>query len=121
MTRVYASWSSRAIRTGSVGAGRTISPLAPRPRRRGAQLRRCVTVAVMSPKGGVGKTTLTALLGSLFALLRRDRIVAIDNNPDFGALGRALARWARPSWPSATSTGTARTTREVQATARRTR
>jgi MinD-like ATPase involved in chromosome partitioning or flagellar assembly len=55
------------------------------------QLRRCVTVAVMSPKGGVGKTTLTALLGSLFALLRRDRIVAIDNNPDFGSLGRALA------------------------------
>jgi MinD-like ATPase involved in chromosome partitioning or flagellar assembly len=54
------------------------------------QLRRCVTVAVMSPKGGVGKTTLTALLGSLFALLRRDRIVAIDNNPDFGSLGRTL-------------------------------
>jgi MinD-like ATPase involved in chromosome partitioning or flagellar assembly len=56
----------------------------------GPQLRRCVTVAVMSPKGGVGKTTLTALLGSLFALLRRDRVVAIDNNPDFGSLGRTL-------------------------------
>jgi MinD-like ATPase involved in chromosome partitioning or flagellar assembly len=55
------------------------------------QLRRCVTIAVMSPKGGVGKTTLTALLGSLFAMLRRDRIVAVDSNPDFGSLGRTLA------------------------------
>jgi MinD-like ATPase involved in chromosome partitioning or flagellar assembly len=54
------------------------------------QLRRCVTVAVMSPKGGVGKTTISALLGSLFALLRRDRIVAVDTNPDFGSLGRTL-------------------------------
>jgi MinD-like ATPase involved in chromosome partitioning or flagellar assembly len=54
------------------------------------QLRRCVTIAVMSPKGGVGKTTLTALLGSLLAMLRRDRIVAVDNNPDFGSLGRTL-------------------------------
>ena len=56
------------------------------------QLRRCVTIAVVSPKGGVGKTTTTILLGSVFALLRRDRVVAIDTNPDFGSLGRQLAR-----------------------------
>jgi MinD-like ATPase involved in chromosome partitioning or flagellar assembly len=55
------------------------------------QLHRCATIAVMSPKGGVGKTTITTLLGSLFALLRRDRVVAIDTNPDFGSLGRQLA------------------------------
>ena len=55
------------------------------------QLRRCATIAVMSPKGGVGKTTATILLGSLLALLRRDRVVAIDTNPDFGSLGRQLA------------------------------
>ena len=55
------------------------------------QLHRCATIAVISPKGGVGKTTTTTLLGSLFALLRRDRIVAIDTNPDFGSLGRQLA------------------------------
>jgi MinD-like ATPase involved in chromosome partitioning or flagellar assembly len=54
------------------------------------QLRRCVTIAVMSPKGGVGKTTMTALLGSMLAMTRRDRIVAVDNNPDFGSLGRTL-------------------------------
>jgi MinD-like ATPase involved in chromosome partitioning or flagellar assembly len=54
-------------------------------------LRRCVTIAVVSPKGGVGKTTITALLGGIYALLRRDRIVAVDTNPDFGTLGRSLA------------------------------
>jgi MinD-like ATPase involved in chromosome partitioning or flagellar assembly len=55
------------------------------------QLLRCGTIAVMSPKGGIGKTTITTLLGSLFSLLRRDRVVAIDTNPDFGSLGRQLA------------------------------
>jgi MinD-like ATPase involved in chromosome partitioning or flagellar assembly len=54
------------------------------------RLRRCVTIAVVSPKGGVGKTTITALLGGIFAMLRRDRIVAVDTNPDFGSLGRSL-------------------------------
>jgi MinD-like ATPase involved in chromosome partitioning or flagellar assembly len=54
------------------------------------RLNRCATVAVVSPKGGVGKTTLTVLLGSLLARVRRDRTVAIDTNPDFGSLGRTL-------------------------------
>lgn len=54
------------------------------------QLKRCATIAVVSPKGGVGKTTITALLGTLFAQVRRDRIVAVDTNPDFGSLGRML-------------------------------
>ena len=53
-------------------------------------LRRCVTIAVVSPKGGVGKSTTTALLGSLLAFLRRDRVVAVDTNPDWGSLGRRL-------------------------------
>ena len=57
----------------------------------GPRLERCVTVAVMSPKGGVGKTTTAALLGSLLAFLRRDRVVAVDCNPDWGSLGRRLA------------------------------
>jgi len=54
------------------------------------RLRRCVTIAVVSPKGGVGKTTMTALLGTLLAQLRRDRVVAVDANPDYGSLGRVL-------------------------------
>jgi MinD-like ATPase involved in chromosome partitioning or flagellar assembly len=45
---------------------------------------------VVSPKGGVGKTFITALLGSLLAFLRRDRVIAVDANPDFGSLGRRL-------------------------------
>jgi MinD-like ATPase involved in chromosome partitioning or flagellar assembly len=54
------------------------------------RLRRCATVAVVSPKGGVGKTTTAALLGSLLARVRHERIVAVDTNPDYGSLGRAL-------------------------------
>jgi MinD-like ATPase involved in chromosome partitioning or flagellar assembly len=54
------------------------------------RLRRCATTAVVSPKGGVGKTTITALLGSLLARVRHERIVAVDTNPDYGSLGRAL-------------------------------
>jgi MinD-like ATPase involved in chromosome partitioning or flagellar assembly len=54
------------------------------------QLSRCATIAVVSPKGGVGKTTTTALLGTLAAHLRRDLVLAIDANPDYGSLGRVL-------------------------------
>jgi MinD-like ATPase involved in chromosome partitioning or flagellar assembly len=56
----------------------------------GPRLRRSVAIAVISPKGGVGKTTVTALLGTLMAHLRRDRVIAVDTNPDFGSLGRVL-------------------------------
>jgi MinD-like ATPase involved in chromosome partitioning or flagellar assembly len=54
------------------------------------RLTRCATIAVVSPKGGVGKTTTAVLLGSLLARVRRDRIVAVDTNPDYGSLGRTL-------------------------------
>ena len=53
---------------------------------RHAPLERCVVIAVVSPKGGAGKTSLTALLASLFAELRRDPVLALDANPDFGNL-----------------------------------
>jgi MinD-like ATPase involved in chromosome partitioning or flagellar assembly len=43
-------------------------------------------VAVLSLKGGVGKTTTTVGLGSTLASLRGDRIIAIDANPDRGTL-----------------------------------
>ncbi len=56
----------------------------------GPRLCRCVTIAVVSPKGGVGKSTVSALLGSLLAFLRRDRVVAVETNPDWGSLGRRL-------------------------------
>jgi putative peptide zinc metalloprotease protein len=49
-------------------------------------------VVVMSRKGGVGKTTITLALGSTFAMLRGDRVVALDANPDAGNLARRVAR-----------------------------
>lgn len=52
---------------------------------------RCNTIAVMSPKGGVGKTTCTFVLGNALSAHLKLRCVAIDADPDFGTLGR-LAR-----------------------------
>ena len=43
-------------------------------------------VAVLSLKGGVGKTTTAVGLGATFATLRGDRIIAVDANPDRGTL-----------------------------------
>jgi MinD-like ATPase involved in chromosome partitioning or flagellar assembly len=49
-------------------------------------LQGCYRIALMSLKGGVGKTTITAALGGTFASIRGDRIVAVDANPDRGTL-----------------------------------
>lgn len=58
-----------------------------------AQLGGCHTVTVASMKGGVGKTTIAALLGLALAAHRGDRIVALDANPDAGTLAdRVLGR-----------------------------
>jgi MinD-like ATPase involved in chromosome partitioning or flagellar assembly len=46
----------------------------------------CYRIAVLSLKGGVGKTTITATLGGTFASIRGDRVVAVDANPDRGTL-----------------------------------
>ena len=55
-------------------------------------LRGCHRLAVISLKGGVGKTTTTAGLGSVFATLRGDRVIAMDANPDRGTLGEKIPR-----------------------------
>src|SRR4029078_13453592 len=47
-------------------------------------LRGCYRIALLSLKGGVGKTTITATLGAKFASIRGDRVVAVDANPDRG-------------------------------------
>ncbi|WP_240663709.1 MinD/ParA family ATP-binding protein [Microbacterium enclense] len=56
-------------------------------------------VPVLSRKGGVGKTTVTALLGMALADARDDRVIAVDANPDRGTLadrvGRANGRTVR--------------------------
>jgi MinD-like ATPase involved in chromosome partitioning or flagellar assembly len=46
--------------------------------------------AVISPKGGVGKTTSAFAIGNLLADRLRLRVVAVDAHPDFGTLA-ALA------------------------------
>ncbi|NHI16626.1 AAA family ATPase [Microbacterium sp. CBS5P-1] len=48
-------------------------------------------VPVLSRKGGVGKTTVTALVGMALADAREDRVVAVDANPDRGTLAERIA------------------------------
>lgn len=43
-------------------------------------------VPVLTRKGGVGKTTVTTLIGMALAISREDRVIAVDANPDRGTL-----------------------------------
>lgn len=52
-------------------------------------------VPVLTRKGGVGKTTITTLLGMALADVRDDRVIAIDANPDRGTLSERVARQTR--------------------------
>ena len=49
-------------------------------------------IAVISLKGGVGKTTTTMALGATLATERQDKVIAVDANPDAGTLGRRVRR-----------------------------
>ncbi|MEU6741579.1 AAA family ATPase [Streptosporangium sandarakinum] len=70
----------------------------PEVRRRGELMTRARTpvatghhrVAVLSLKGGVGKTTTTVGLGATLAQIRGDRVIAVDANPDRGTLSDKL-------------------------------
>jgi MinD-like ATPase involved in chromosome partitioning or flagellar assembly len=46
------------------------------------------SIAVLSMKGGVGKTAVTVGIGITCASLRGDRVIALDANPDFGTLAQ---------------------------------
>ncbi|MGH3910507.1 MAG: AAA family ATPase [Pseudonocardiaceae bacterium] len=50
----------------------------------------CYKIAMLSLKGGVGKTTITTTLGSTFSSLRGDRVIAVDANPDRGTLSQKI-------------------------------
>lgn len=52
-------------------------------------------VPVLTRKGGVGKTTITTLLGMALASVREDRIIAIDANPDRGTLSERVTKQTR--------------------------
>lgn len=79
-----------------VGFNFGLSPAEQRAEDRRNRIRRQLTtpyqIAVLSVKGGVGRTTTAATLGSVFAKLRPDRVAAIDANPDFGDLATRTAR-----------------------------
>ena len=58
------------------------------------------TVALISPKGGVGKTTSTFLVGSLLATHLKVRVIAVDANPDLGTRRSAAPNGRSPTcWP----------------------
>jgi len=89
-------WRKRILR---VSGGRINFGPSPADRHRADLLARARTpvrgshrVAVISLKGGVGKTTTTAALGSMFADLRGDRVIAVDANPDRGTLSERVTR-----------------------------
>jgi MinD-like ATPase involved in chromosome partitioning or flagellar assembly len=54
-------------------------------------------IAVLSIKGGVGKTTTTLGLGSALATIRNDRVIAVDANPDRGTLAERVSDASTPS------------------------
>jgi MinD-like ATPase involved in chromosome partitioning or flagellar assembly len=71
-----------------------IGPAEQRRQERAMRIRRPLPgprqIAVVSMKGGVGKTTVTALLGLMLAEHRGDRVIALDANPDAGTLADRL-------------------------------
>ena len=67
---------SKKVRARKELAGRIAAPLSGTAR----------FVPVLSRKGGVGKTTVTVLLGMALAEARDDRVIAVDANPDRGTL-----------------------------------
>jgi MinD-like ATPase involved in chromosome partitioning or flagellar assembly len=73
---------SRAARARAELTGRIAAPLTG-----GARF-----VPVLTRKGGVGKTTVTTLLGMALADARDDRVIAVDANPDRGTLAERLSR-----------------------------
>lgn len=58
-------------------------------------LDRAAFVPVLTRKGGVGKTTVSVLMGMAMAAARDDRVIAIDANPDRGTLAERVGRRQR--------------------------
>jgi len=75
------TWMRDSSRGGAEEEARIDAELDATPR-----VTRTNTIAIVSPKGGVGKTTCTFLLGDLIAARRRLRVLAVDANRDFGTL-----------------------------------
>ena len=52
-------------------------------------------IPVLTRKGGVGKTTVSTLIGMALAQVREDRVIAIDANPDRGTLAERVSKSTR--------------------------
>ena len=52
-------------------------------------------IPVLTRKRGVGKTTISTLLGMALAQVREDRVIAIDANPDRGTLAERVSKSTR--------------------------
>jgi MinD-like ATPase involved in chromosome partitioning or flagellar assembly len=81
--KVLHTISFHTINLGESRAERHYRELRERIRR---HIRRQYVVGFVSGKGGVGKTTMTAVVGSVFRECRPDNVVAIDAVPSFGTL-----------------------------------
>lgn len=77
------SLSLQTINLGESPAERHHRELQGRIRR---HIRKQYVIGVVSGKGGVGKTTMTACIGAVFRQCRPDNVVAIDAAPGFGTL-----------------------------------
>ena len=75
--------SLKKINPGESPAERHYRELRERIRR---HIRKQYVIAVVSGKGGVGKTTMTACIGGIFRECRPENVVAIDAAPGFGTL-----------------------------------
>ena len=75
--------SFKTLNPGQSPAERHYRELRDRIRR---HIRKQYVIAVVSGKGGVGKTTMTACIGGILRECRPDNVVAIDAAPGFGTL-----------------------------------
>ena len=75
--------SFQTINLGESPAERHYRELQERIRR---HIRKQYVIGVVSGKGGVGKTTMTACIGAVFRECRPENVVAIDAAPGFGTL-----------------------------------
>lgn len=75
--------SFHTINLGQSPAERHYRELQDRIRR---HIRKQFVIGVVSGKGGVGKTTMTACIGAVFRECRPENVVAVDAAPGFGTL-----------------------------------
>lgn len=64
----------------------------------GRYIRRQYVIGVVSGKGGVGKTTMSTCIGSVFRECRPDTVVAVDAVPGYGTLASRIQQSPRSSF-----------------------